>query len=468
MTIETFSTPGTFDWVCPTGVTSVKVECWGAGAGGQDPGVNQGGGSGGGAYCRKDVHSVTAGNHYQIVVGAGGAHNSNGGYSSFDVSLSERHAGGGFCNVTNGSGGAGGTATGGDVNFSGGAGFHSGFPAVGGGGGGSSAGTAANGNDSTGGAGATAPSGGGNGGDGGDFGNGGNGLAGSTPGGGGGGADFGKVGGAGANGKVVLTYSGGSTIATAVLNCVTTGTFKVGVKRAGRANLNVITTMTVSGKRIRGGRLGIGSITTLIAPNAQKNTIINLSCVTTLTANGSITHQQGMNLFLQSDTQSINSSLFLSLFGSNNSGCFNSITLFAECDGGPSGNLNLFLQGPSSGAQTKSLPLSLTGAGNPLQSAITLFAQNNQSGVFSSITLYASGEGENPGYFPTSGQLNLFIQRIPSSAIPLYLRGEGIQVSGQLTLFTNGSILVGSGLTLAVPKVVGFETEGLKLFTHGW
>ena len=33
-TTMTYSTPGTYTWTCPAGVTTVKVECWGAGGGG--------------------------------------------------------------------------------------------------------------------------------------------------------------------------------------------------------------------------------------------------------------------------------------------------------------------------------------------------------------------------------------------------------------------------------------------------
>ncbi|WP_276978361.1 hypothetical protein, partial [Flavobacterium filum] len=32
---ETFTTTGNGSWVCPPGVTSITVECWGAGGGGQ-------------------------------------------------------------------------------------------------------------------------------------------------------------------------------------------------------------------------------------------------------------------------------------------------------------------------------------------------------------------------------------------------------------------------------------------------
>ena len=56
-TVETFLTAGTSTWTCPTGVTSVQVECVGGGGGG-DGCFNAidgdaGGGGAGGAYAKK-------------------------------------------------------------------------------------------------------------------------------------------------------------------------------------------------------------------------------------------------------------------------------------------------------------------------------------------------------------------------------------------------------------------------------
>ena len=52
-TIQTFATAGVTSWTCPVGVTSVTVECWGAGGGGGGGGAvfNAAGGGGGGCAC---------------------------------------------------------------------------------------------------------------------------------------------------------------------------------------------------------------------------------------------------------------------------------------------------------------------------------------------------------------------------------------------------------------------------------
>ena len=104
----TITTSGT--WVCPTGVTSVQVECWGgggAGAGTQNSSnLYPGGGGGGGNYSTKTI-SVTPGNSYTVTIGAGGtggvvsstaAYGGNGGTTSF----------GGVLFASGGSGGGGG------------------------------------------------------------------------------------------------------------------------------------------------------------------------------------------------------------------------------------------------------------------------------------------------------------------------------------------------------------------------
>ena len=78
-----FTETGTNAWVIPTGVTSLDIECWGAGGG---PGLRSykgGGGGGGGAYATEEV-SVTAGVSYDFIVGAGTSTETAGGDSYFD------------------------------------------------------------------------------------------------------------------------------------------------------------------------------------------------------------------------------------------------------------------------------------------------------------------------------------------------------------------------------------------------
>lgn len=70
-TVKSFTNPGAQKWKCPAGVTTVKVETWGAGGAG---GAGAGGG-GGGQYVWNNTVSVTPGATYNMWVGKGGVAN---------------------------------------------------------------------------------------------------------------------------------------------------------------------------------------------------------------------------------------------------------------------------------------------------------------------------------------------------------------------------------------------------------
>lgn len=68
-----YTTPGTYSWVAPAGVTSVSVVAVGAGLGGRTSGSDSTGDPGEGAALGwKNNISVTPGSSYTVVVGAGG------------------------------------------------------------------------------------------------------------------------------------------------------------------------------------------------------------------------------------------------------------------------------------------------------------------------------------------------------------------------------------------------------------
>ena len=105
-------------WTCPSGVTSVQVECWGAGgAGGSastatSSGNRSGGGGGAGSYVKKTI-TVVPGTDYTITVGQGGAIggiNAASGYFGNPGGKSEFS--GGSITALTASGGTGGTGAG--------------------------------------------------------------------------------------------------------------------------------------------------------------------------------------------------------------------------------------------------------------------------------------------------------------------------------------------------------------------
>jgi len=216
----------TSPWTVPAGVTSIKVEVWGGGgAGGGSYSFSiiistwygRGGGGGGGAY-NVSTFSVTPGQEYTVVIGAGGTGGSNADGNPGTASSVSGPGGtvtanggtGGFRgNLENGSGGAAGSGG----TYSGGTGGTStGNGAGGGGGAGNGGNGGAGGNATTGAAGAgTIP-----GGIGGAYRTSdGDGNSGAVPSGGGGGSRSAiwasNTGGAGGAGKVVITYTVSAT-----------------------------------------------------------------------------------------------------------------------------------------------------------------------------------------------------------------------------------------------------------------
>lgn len=132
---RTFSTPGSYSWTVPAGVTSVSVVAVGGGGGGAS-----GNGGGGGGLGWKNAIPVTPGQSIPVVVGAGGSNNTNGGVSYFgSASLVAGFggvaggAGGIFVGDGGGNGGAGGTPSG--LFYEGGAGGAGGYTGNGGRGG---------------------------------------------------------------------------------------------------------------------------------------------------------------------------------------------------------------------------------------------------------------------------------------------------------------------------------------------
>lgn len=201
-TAVTYATSGVYQWTCPTGISDVRVRCWGAGGAGAGGGPSYGGsGGGGGAYSEEPSYAVIPGSVYTIVVGNGGTSTpgeaggdgtetlfSNVNYTGLSVAA----AGGSGGYYLNGSaiGGQGGPAYTSTISYAGGNGANEG--GTGGSGGGSSAAPGGEGNPgniasgSTGGTGGSALPGGGAGGAGGNAGTAGTNA--TAPGGGGGGA----------------------------------------------------------------------------------------------------------------------------------------------------------------------------------------------------------------------------------------------------------------------------------------
>lgn len=284
---QTYTASGSF--TVPAGVTSITVECWGAGGGGSTitSSGRRGGGGGGGAFASRTLSPVIPGTVYNFTVGAGGAASAAGGNTVFltGIIAAAGGTGGVYNSTTAGVGGAAGASFG-STRWSGGNGANGGGTNSGGGGGGAGT-TAAGGNaaGATGGAGGFAL-----GGDGGDgvWGSA-NGNPGSTYGGGGSGAvtnsGTDRNGGIGAGGAIRIswtcpTYSLTSTSATSV--CVNnSSTVTLASTAAGLPVGTYTVTYNLTGANTVAGATatmtvttaGTGSFNTLILPNSGATTI---------------------------------------------------------------------------------------------------------------------------------------------------------------------------------------------------
>ena len=234
----TYDTNGSYNFIAPAGITTITVQAWGAGGGGEkftqgnDAGA---GGGGGGAYTSLTNYSVTSGTLYSIVVGNGGIPGVAGTNSTFNGTTVVAVGGGSnstaACKDCTNSGGTGGPASAcipsatafsggnGGTGGAGGPGKHGGGGGGGSAGAGSAGGTGAVYNGDFGGIGGTAGTGTPGGATGGAGGNDQgktapyNGSDGSAPGAGGGGVghfdnNHGPyTSGSGADGEVIINYT---------------------------------------------------------------------------------------------------------------------------------------------------------------------------------------------------------------------------------------------------------------------
>lgn len=495
-------------WICPSGITLVRVECWGGGGCGghsTNPAGAAGGGGGGGAYSQTNNYAVTPGSGYELIVGSGGlrtVNNGKGGFTTFHgsgVRADGGNAGASGFTTSNAAGGFGGSFLSGigelrRVGGDGGGAFYSASPGNeyggGGGGGGSWLGFNYNGNNNV-----ASPFGIGgqpygtylvpaSGGPGGDAGASGlAGLPGSGLGGGGGGAGKGSnTIAAGGPGRILLTYSdpppldidsvvefifedsasvllnkGVSTSPDIILEHSTSMNVQQGITIPIEYIFEVSTELTqTSPLRIEAGPENIFELGVEVStPNRVTST---------------------MPLFLKTEELGVVSGAIpLFTFSTSNSGISSALPLYLESASGvanyPSGLMPLFLLGPDSIGISGTMPLYLNGTNNTLAGSLDLFICNEI--VFSGIPLYTIGGVSDGSYSMAgaavgSGDMVLFINRPTSNILPLYLRGPGTLDSGVLDLYMAGASPSSGELPMAIPVTYDRKTSTTTLYTHGW
>lgn len=119
-TIQTYTTPGNYTFVVPSGITTLSIEVIGAGG----KGISNGGGGGGGGGYASGVYTATPGASLAVKVGSPNV-NPTVGTSSVSNFISATGGSNGTSLSTNtiiGGAGAGGNGSGGTINRAGGAG----------------------------------------------------------------------------------------------------------------------------------------------------------------------------------------------------------------------------------------------------------------------------------------------------------------------------------------------------------
>lgn len=180
---------------------------------------------------------------------------------------------------------------------------------------------------------------------------------------------------------------------------------------------------------------------------------------------------KGMSLWVGADPTGADSGgATLFTFGSNQSGWFGGTTLHTFSDA--SGNVQnrsmpLFVKGPSQDADRRGMSLWVGGGAHQGYGGIPLYVQP-PSGATLGAPLYVGGLGVTEGAVPTGVSLNLFIRRGAADAVTLYVAAPGTSAASGATLFVKGASPSGGGTTLAMNKVVGFQTGPARLYTHGF
>ena len=424
-------------WICPPGVTSATVQCWGAGGGGGSRSSGSGayGGGGGGAFATSTLTSLVPGTSYTYTVGSGGGPATAGGNSSFTTLVVA--AGGSGVAANSATGATGGTVANctGTTKYAGGNGGN-GTSTTSSGGGGGGAGTTGAGGNATG---ATAGTGtslsGGNGGAGRT--STGNGASGSTYGGGGSGGlrtSGSATGGTGAGGYVVITTIQNSN----PIIIATTLTSFGSVCMNGTAGPN---TFTINGLNLTTANITVGALSGFTYSTTSGGTYTS---TLSLTQTGGTYSQIIYVMFNPTAVQSYNGSIPISGGGA---------TAINVTAAGSGVNTVPTVTTPTSAAIT---PFTATLGGN-----ITALGCSNvtERGIYySSTTGFANGTGtkvpETGGPFTTG----VFTEAVTglSPATTYYYKAYAVN-SGGAAYSTQGTFVTGC-IPVNVPYIQDFES----------
>lgn len=178
----------------------------------------------------------------------------------------------------------------------------------------------------------------------------------------------------------------------------------------------------------------------------------------------------GFPLFCQvQEPDTLNAALNLTAFASvNESGKYTSITLFAESSeeaNQASGQFSLWANAVPDGPLTAAATLFAQGRSYQISSSLNLFAEN--TGQAAALNLYASGQGWTAGATPFSASMPLHVDRDEVATMTLYCC-VGTPAQSGMNLYALGSYEQTASMDLVVPSSVGLSTSSLNIYAGGY
>lgn len=158
----------------------------------------------------------------------------------------------------------------------------------------------------------------------------------------------------------------------------------------------------------------------------------------------------------------------LTVFGTTESGVFNSATMFVEGGNNVSRGVNLFTAAPDTGDVSASMNMSISGNYVKSSNNTTLFVSNSYQASSSGFDMVIQGKGQTSGASPAEASMNLFIERPTTAQISMVLFGPGAPATGDVNLYMNGASVESGVVPMSIPDVIGYESDNVSLYTHGW
>jgi hypothetical protein len=181
---------------------------------------------------------------------------------------------------------------------------------------------------------------------------------------------------------------------------------------------------------------------------------------------------KGLNFFVNCPTIPASPTALPLLITGNHpgsSGMFKSTSLFIK-GVGLNTPMNMFMAGELYDSTPRHMNMFVAGDTQLMGNVFPLFLCNTSSGVNNNTPLSITGEGTVPlaSGTPYGKSLNLFIQRWPSNAMPLFIAAATTK-KDNLSLFINGSKTAQSGIPLSMASVRASGTgPPLPLFISGY